>query len=83
VPTPLGAAISWPREPLLRSGYFPTDLDFQEARNSEARLPRRLFRKGLSGPGKTISGMIQNFIAVDRDQAFLMPPSLLSRPVEN
>jgi transposase len=35
-----------------------------------------VFHKGLSGLGKTISGMAQNFIAVDRDQAFLMPPSL-------
>ena len=38
--------------------------------------PRRLFHKGLSGGLDTISGMTQNFIAVDRDQAFLMPPSL-------
>ena len=32
--------------------------------------------KGLSGAVKTILVMPQNFIACDRDQALLMPPSL-------
>ena len=35
-----------------------------------------LSHKGPSGGFKTIPGMPQNFIAVDRDQVLLMPPSL-------
>src|SRR5205085_12525341 len=37
----------------------------------------RLFHKpGSVRAGDDHFGMVQNFIAVDRDQAFLMPPSL-------
>jgi transposase len=33
-------------------------------------------KKGSSGGFKTILGMSQNFVACDRDQSFLLPPSL-------
>jgi hypothetical protein len=45
-------------------------------RPRHARFARWLSGKGSSGGFKTILGMPQNFVAGDRDQSFLLPPSL-------
>ena len=63
-------------DPTSRSAQ-PRIASTRRARVATACSPRLFHKWGLSvRPGSDTSGMAKNFIAVDREQVFLMPPSL-------